>query len=87
MNKFSFLGLAAVALIGVGGFFFHKYGEAKYEAGFNDARVMLAAIVQKSIDEARKTLEDANAETKSLDSDGLDIRAHQLGILRQPQEL
>lgn len=87
MNKYLTISIAAVVLLGLGGFLIHAYGKAKDTAGYNRAIAEYNAVSAKAGNQASKDLEGSQNEAKEYsDSGRIDDLLTGLGIMRKLED-
>lgn len=78
--------VAAVVILGLGGFLLTRYGQARYDAGYSAAGKDQADAQDTADADAKKDIENAERETNNLDDPGVDRELRGLGIMRQPTD-
>lgn len=86
MNKYFIILLVALGLTALGGFLITRYGDARYDAGYNKATAESTAADVQAGNTARNELESIQNETYNLDSSDIDKQLIELGIMRGPAD-
>lgn len=86
MNLYVIVGLAAAAIVLLGGLLIHKYGEARFDAGELACSVSHRDAAAATTEEDRRSREEVERETESMDYNTTVDSLHGLGILRADQD-
>lgn len=77
---------AALALLGLGGFAFYSYGQAKYKQGYVQAVADTHQTIIIENNSAVKELRKIERDVAKIDDTGLDKQLADLGILRAAED-
>ena len=83
MKTWLITGIATAALLGLGGYLIHGFGDAKFKAGQSDAIADNAVAVITINETNAKELERILNETQNMSDSDIDADLRRLGIMRE----